>query len=173
MATSLKKFYWCSCTWLALIQDEIVVAGGVAESRGSLCRAVIKVAAQGGAEIYTSGLSLVEVCKPKVNGDVAGEDLVKDFFENDYIVIVAVDRQVGEIGRTLMRSGYPGLKPMDASHIAAAIVSRVDELHTFDDAVLNLDNKIDRLDGKKLRICKPALGGVPLPLLETASGEET
>ena len=166
MAAPLRRYYWCSCSWLALIQDETVLVGGKRENRGALCRAVVADAAKGGAEIYTSALTFVEVCKPVVSGSPIGEDVLRSFFENDYIVIVALDRQVGEVGRTLMRNGLSGLKPPDAAHLAAAIVACVDEMHTFDAALLALNGKLDKADGTKLRICKPSMGGPQLPLLE-------
>jgi hypothetical protein len=71
-----------------------------------------------------------------------------------------------------MLAGYSKLKPADASHLAAALVSNVDEMHTFDVRLLALDEKLDKLDGTKLKICKPSEGGPALPLLEIAALEE-
>ena len=65
-----------------------------------------------------------------------------------------------------MQRGYSKLKPPDASHIAAAAIALVDEMHTFDDKLLGLDGRIDKGDGTTLRICKPSMGRPPLPLLE-------
>ena len=39
-------------------------------------------------------------------------------------------------------------------------------MHTFDDKLLGLDGLIDKLDGTKLKICKPDPGGPAAPLLE-------
>ena len=71
-----------------------------------------------------------------------------------------------------MQRGCSKLKPADASHLAAAAIACVEEMHTFDDKLLALDGMIDKPDGTKLRICKPAMGGPPLPLLERMDGEE-
>jgi hypothetical protein len=54
--------------------------------------------------------------------------------------------------------------------IPSAILGNVSELHTFDGGgekkgLLDLDQKINRLDGGKLRICTPDVGGTPFPLL--------
>ena len=172
MGASPKRIYWDACVWIALIQDERIplVDGGV-ELRGALCRAVISQAEKGKAEVLTSAFCLIEVCKA---GDIkAGHDSgrLAAFFENDYIVVVNIDRQVGERGRALMLSGYPKLKPADASHLAAALVWNVDEMHTFDDILLGLDGKLDKRDGTRLRICKPSHGGSPLPLFEPEKQE--
>jgi hypothetical protein len=48
-----------------------------------------------------------------------------------------------------------GLKPPDAAHLATALISNVDEMHTFDTKLLSLDGKLDKADGTKLKICKP------------------
>ena len=66
-----------------------------------------------------------------------------------------------------MQGGYAGLKPLDAVHVASALLANVDEMHTFDDKLLRLNERIDKKDGKRLRICKPSMGGPALPLLET------
>jgi hypothetical protein len=112
-------------------------------------------------------LELVEVNKyPDANAQSTADKL-KDFFENDYIIVVALDRNIGEIGRDLMRRQFPGLKPPDAAHVASALIANVEEMHTFDVRLLNLDGKVSKLDGTPLKICKPAMGGPALPLLES------
>ena len=167
MAASPKRVYWDSCCWLALILDErIVRLDSTVENRGALCRDVVVNAQKGSVEIFTSALSLIEVNKEPKRRTASTFDKIKDYFENDYIVVVSLDRQVGELGRELMQRGYSKLKPPDASHIAAATIALVDEMHTFDDKLLALNGLIDKEDGTKLRICKPSMGGPPLPLLE-------
>jgi len=63
-----------------------------------------------------------------------------------------------------MRAGHAGLKPQDAAHLATAAMANVAELHTFDERLLALDRQIDKLDGSKLRICKP--DPAPRPTLD-------
>ncbi len=169
----IKRVYWDSCAWIAQIWDETVpLPGGSTEKRGALCRAVIDEATKGVAEIFTSALALVEVNKhPDANAHSAADKL-KDFFENDYIIVVALDRQIGEIGRDLMRRQFPGLKPPDAAHIASALMANVEEMHTFDIRLLNLDGKVTKPDGTLLKICKPSMGGPALPLLDSPAEEE-
>jgi hypothetical protein len=134
---------------------------------------VIANAEKSVVEIFTSALTLIEVNKGSQSGTGPTTDKIKDFFENDYIVVVNLDRQVGELGRELMQKGYSKLKPPDASHLAAATIASVSEMHTFDDKLLALNGKIDKADGTKLRICKPSMGGPPLPLIEGDHGKKT
>ena len=145
-----------------MISREKNSVGG--SDRDTVCRAVVNEAKKNKIEILTSTLSLVEVCKSK---DVrsAMNDEIAAFFENDYILLMNVDRSVGELARQMMKEGHTGLKPPDAVHIASAVLGQVAEMHTFDDKLLKLDNEIVRLDGGKLRICTPDIGESPLPLL--------
>jgi predicted nucleic acid-binding protein len=122
--------YWDACTWIAMIQDEnVILAGGAVEPRGTMCRSVIEAAKKGNIEILTSTFNLVEVCK----SNKVTVDKIAAFFDNDYILLVNLDRAVGERGRELMNAGY-SLKPPDAVHLATAAVSPdVEQFHTFDD----------------------------------------
>jgi len=169
-----RRVYWDSCTWISLIQNETAVPldGGGVENRAALARAVLDDATKGAAEILTSALSLSEVSKPssKQDGIAGSSDDLASFFQNDFIVVVMLDRQVGELARALMQRGYAGLKPFDAVHLASALIANVDEMHSFDDKLLRLNERIDKRDGKPLKICKPSMGGPPLPLLETPPG---
>jgi predicted nucleic acid-binding protein len=168
-----KKVYWDACAWIAQISNQKVpLPDGSIEDRGSLCRAVVADAEKGATEIFTSALSLAEVSK--LPSDVPGAgDKIKQFFENDFIVIIQLDRRTGEFARDLMQLGYPGLKPPDAVHLASASIANAEEMHTFDGKLLRLDQKIMKADGVPLRICKPSMGGPPLPLLDAPPSEET
>jgi predicted nucleic acid-binding protein len=136
-----------------------------------MCRAVIDDAGKGAIDIFTSALSLAEVSK-QPPGTLGGVDKIKDFFENDYIVVVQLDRRTGELAREFMQKGYAGLKPLDAVHLASAARANVEEMHTFDQKLLDLDEKITKADGTPLRICKPSMGGPALPLLDSSGQEE-
>jgi predicted nucleic acid-binding protein len=162
MANNPRRVYWDACTWIALIQREKIAVGG--SNRETMCRAVIAEAKKNKIEILTSTLSLVEVCK---NRELRSkdDDQIGAYFENDYILLMNVDRLVGEHARMLMSAGHTGLKPPDAIHVASAIHGLAAELHTYDDKLLKLDGRIGRVDGGQLRICAPEIGGTPPPLL--------
>ncbi|MGN7161750.1 PIN domain-containing protein [Sphingomonas sp. SAFR-052] len=141
--------------WIAtIIQESVPTKGGGIEDRGRLCNHVIELATKKTIEIATSGLSLAEVCK---DDSIKNEDpdILSDFFRNDYILIVPVDRYVGTLARQLMQSGLAGLKPPDAVHLAAAMSCDASEFHTFDKVLLRLDQQILTPSGGLLRICKP------------------
>lgn len=168
MATSPNRVGWDACTWIAHIQRErILGADGktVVEDRGAMCRPVLQAAERGVVEIVVSALCLVEVL---ARNRTAGTDdqKVRDFFDNDYILLVNLDKQVGDFARRLMLGGYAGLKPPDAVHLATACVANVEVFHTFDDKLLVLDGQIDKADGTRLVIRKPVVPAPPAPLLD-------
>lgn len=168
MASSPRRVAWDACAWIAHIQKEKILGSDgktVVEDRSAMCRPVLAAAEKGTIEIVVSALSLVEVlCK---NRDAGIDDQkVRDYFDNSYILLVNVDKLIGDRARRLMLEGHPKLKPADAIHLATAAVANAVELHTFDDRLLALDNKIDKLDGTRLIIKRPALPAVPAPLLE-------
>jgi predicted nucleic acid-binding protein len=173
MATSPRRVYWDACAWIALIQKEkIALSDKLIEDRFMMCRTVIEAAKRGSIEILTSTLSLAEVCRdPAIKGQKP--EAVADYFENDYILLVNVDRRVGEYARVLMTSGVGGLKPADAIHVATAAISGVEEMHSFDGKLLGFDGLMDKADGTKLKICKPDPGSPPAPLLDALKQEKS
>jgi predicted nucleic acid-binding protein len=162
-----KRIAWDSCSWIALIQQERIrdENGKIIEDRYSMCRTVIGAAERDQIEIVISALCYAEVCK---NADVLDNDEAKiaAYFENEYVLPVALDRTIGEKARSLMMNGIVNLKPADACHLATALIANADELHTFDRKILDLDGQVDKADGTKLKICRPDPGGPPAPLLE-------
>lgn len=163
-----KRVAWDACVWIAtIIQENAPLKGGGFEDRAPACNYIIEQATRGQIEIATSALSLAEVCKiDEVKAQ--GEDVLSDFFRNDYILVVNVDRYVGSLARKLLQSGYPGLKPPDSIHLATALIADVTELHTYDKKLLNLNGKLQKPAGGVLKICKPP---APPANLFTALGE--
>jgi len=130
-----------------------------------MCRPVLDAAERGVIEIVVSAIALVEVLARNRTSGI-DDQRVRDFLDNDYILLVNVDKHLGDFARRLMLAGHSGLKPPDAIHLATACIANVDELHTFDDRLLALDGVIDRLDGTRLAIKKPAVPASPAPLLD-------
>ena len=64
-----------------------------------MCRTIIEAAKKGGTEIVTSTLNLVEVSKNPALKTSGSSDKISAFFENDYILLVNVDRAVARDGR--------------------------------------------------------------------------
>jgi predicted nucleic acid-binding protein len=156
MATSPSQVAWDSCTWIAHIQGETILGPDgktVVEDRGAMCRPVLDAAERSVIEIVVSATALVEVLARNRTSSI-DDQRVRDFFDNDYILLADVDKHLGDFARRLMLAGHPGLKLPDAIHLATACVANVDQFHTFDDRLLALDGAIDRLGNLCKRQCQ-------------------
>lgn len=161
-----KKIYWDSCVWIGLINDEA--------DKAPVCRYLIEEAKRGEVEIWTSSLTLAEVFKRKCgasNVSIASHNDAdfEAYIQQDFLVEVMVDHDIGVTARRLLRTHPVLKKPMDAIHLATALFNNVDELHTFDaDNLLDLNGKVIRSDGNPLVIIKPELpAGYQASLLPT------
>lgn len=164
MANSPKRVAWDACAWIAhILKEKIQQPNGVVEDRGAMCRQVLAAAEKNILEVAVSAFSLAEVV---AKGSGVEESVIRAYFDNDYILMVAVDTVVGDKARSLMLADHPGLKPPDSIYLATACITNADELHTFDRRLLALDGKIDKQDGTRLIIRKPAVPAPPAPLLE-------
>jgi predicted nucleic acid-binding protein len=150
-----RRIAWDACTWIAtIIQEKALLPNGAVEDRAALCNHTIELATKGSVEIATSGLSLAEVCKDlQVKG--TDGDVLADFFRNEFILVVPVDRAVGTLARQLIQAGHAKLRPPDAVHLATAIIADASEFHTFDGGLLKLDGKLAKPTGGFLAIKKP------------------
>lgn len=86
------------------------------------------------------------------------------FFDQKYILLIPIDKQIGLRAQNLQLAGIGGLKPPDAVHLASAIIANVAAFHTFDNKLLTLDKKLLKVDGGELSIVRPT-EEQPLPEL--------
>ena len=103
-------------------------------------------------EIAVCALCLCEVATLKT-GDPADdqEHLIRDFFEQPWVIVRQLDSFVGAKARELVRQH--GLKGRDAAHVAAALLTpRTGELWTYDKEVRSKCSTLARED---FRVCEP------------------
>ena len=140
--------YWDSCVFIDLIEKTT--------SRYQTLEAIVASAERGEARIISSSVSLAEVVKLNSLAGVLPEwkeKLIVQFFENDYISIRNVDRVVAELARPIMRNH--NRKTPDAIHVATALHSKAQVLHTYDADLLKLDKLISLPNSLPLRIEEP------------------
>jgi predicted nucleic acid-binding protein len=170
LANPPRNVYWDTCTWLGLINQEADKIGR--------CRHIVAEARAGNIQIWTSAFTLAEVFKKNCNGTPAGLAAAKDadfeqYIEQDFLTIVQVDYDIGVQARRLLRTHTKLKKPADAIHLATAVLSNVEELHTFDaDNLTPLSGQVNRQDGVALTICfppepPPPPTPAPMPLFDT------
>ena len=87
---SIEKFYWDSCCFLGLLQDE--------EGRAEQCDGVIQRAQRAEVLIITSALTLAEVLwmrkGPRIPAKKA--EIIQKFFRRSYIRVHNVTRKLSE-----------------------------------------------------------------------------
>lgn len=156
----IKKVYWDTCVWLALINQNRV-------DRLKRCEYVIAEARARRLEIWTSAITLAEAYKITAEGMPEYLPDNKDaefesYIEQDFLTVVQFDQDLGVLARRLLRRHSRLKKPPDAMHLASAVFNNLDEFHTFDsDNLLVLNGSVNRADGVLLVICEPQEPPVP------------
>jgi predicted nucleic acid-binding protein len=159
-----RRIYWDACAWIAFINREMPSASNaILRPRFELCRETLKSAESGDVEIVTSAFTLAEVCKRGPDATNPGSNLAA-FFDQKYILLVPVDKQISLRAQNLQLAGIGGLKPPDAVHLASALVWSIPVFHTFDRRLLDLDKKFTLGDGGDLSIVEPT-DELPMPPL--------
>ncbi len=140
--------YWDANCFLGLLNNE--------KDKVKCCQGVMKKAEAGELIIVTSALTFIEVIKMKGQPRLtsAVEKTIRGFFENSFVSIQNVDREVGVKARELMWK-HSALLPKDSIHVATAILRNVPKLHTFDPDLLSINGKCG---SSTLTICKPDVG---------------
>jgi predicted nucleic acid-binding protein len=152
----VKRVYWDSCCFISLIMEE--------KGRHSDVHSLYQDAERGILTIVSSTLTISEVCRVKCEPrDVPRDRLAADkdemldrFFQNDFFEFVELSPSVGSSARRLYRQ-YPQIKiTNDAIHLASAVISNVDEMHTYDSSdLIVLSEKVLTQEHRPLVICPP------------------
>lgn len=166
------RIYWDACTWIAFINKEMPSDGNtITRPRFEMCRDTLKKAEGGQIEIVTSAFTIAEVCKRQPDPAQPAINLAA-FFDQKYILLVPVDKQIALRAQNLQLAGVGKLKPPDAIHLASALVANVPIFHTFDKPLLGLNKQLTLGEGGELVIVRPT-EEVPMPpLLEAMQPDD-
>ena len=172
MSKLIPRVYWDACAWISYINKEMPSAQNeIKHPRFEMCRDTLKRAEKGEIEIVTSAFTLAEVCKRASDSSSPVINLAA-FFDQKYILLIPVDKQIGMKAQSLQLAGLAGLKPPDAIHLASALVANVPVFHTFDKNLLRMDKKFALGDGSEMAIVKPTEELPMPPLLKGMQSEE-
>lgn len=165
MTSKVPRIYWDACSFISCIEQT--------PGRGSLLAEIAAAAESGRLIFVASTILLAEVVKLN-DASASGEnqaDRIRDFFDNDYIVMKDVTREIALAAADVQRK-YP-LKPNDAIHVATALRWECECLQTYDGENRNKIKKLISCDGKislfgrpPLKICTPympAAARKPMP----------
>lgn len=126
--------YWDSGCFLGWLKKE--------PDKYTKCQAVIEKAELGEIEIVTSAFTLVEVLYLRKDVKIGPEqsEVIRKFFEHEYILLVNVTRDIAELAQDVFWNYQ--VHPKDAIHVASALRAPVPVLDTFDDGLIMLSNMI-------------------------------
>ena len=134
--------YWDACCFLGWLKEE--------PDKIVQCEAGIRQAERGDLVIVTSTISLAEVlylAKKERPISKATRDKIQSFFQNDYILLLEVDRRTAERAQEVVWD-YE-VKPKDAIHVATALIAgerlAIEQLDTYDGPLIETASKIDGL----------------------------
>ena len=150
----LKKYYWGSNMWIGLVNGEPKKIAAIEYH--------YKLARKGQSEIYTSTIAYVEVFRLLSEEQLTkplpqdGLDIIQETIEQDFVMLVPVDMEIGRNARKLRRQLKDFRGAADAVHLASALRWGVDALFTYDKAHLIAQNGLlsDHF-GRTLLICEP------------------
>lgn len=137
MTVASRRIYWEACVFIDLLEK-------TPDRIGHLLP-IIDAAEQDQIVIVTSALTLAEVSRLRhlQLDDESVEKTILQFFETPFLYLHPVNRFVAERSRPIIRNF--GLKPLDAIHVASALMMKVERMHTYDAKILKLDGKIEGL----------------------------
>jgi predicted nucleic acid-binding protein len=135
-----RKPYIDSDVFIGVIKNETVEEtlpdkSKVQVERGKIGSHVLTLAEQGFYTIYISPLTIAEVHKLRHKEKLTDDENenVLEFFENDFVTVVPIDRKDGEEANRLCRKYQAEkLSPNDALHMVCAIKAGCDVLFTWD-----------------------------------------
>jgi predicted nucleic acid-binding protein len=148
MKATSPKYYWDTSIFLAWLMNEKRAPGemeGLAEVAALFDRRE--------AVLVTSVLAKTEVLESSL--DATGRALFDDIFKRSNIVLCDVTEPISDLAREIRDHGKlsgRNIKTPDATHLATAIIYRVDAMHTFDGRLLSLNGAGT---GRQLVVCKP------------------
>lgn len=156
--TNPERVYWDSSVFIAFLKNE--------PGRADICRLILEAAERGEVKIVTSAFTLAEVIKQPERPPISEEQerFIQAYFEREFIVIINVDRFIGNAARRIARDFQ--LKPADAVHVATATAANVDVMHSYDD---RLRKKSGLIGNPPLRIEEPTWQGQKQLPFEPAS----
>jgi predicted nucleic acid-binding protein len=157
-----RKPYIDSDVFIGVIKNEVIpetIADGqiVNVERGKIGSHVLTLAEQRVFPIYISPLTIAEVHKIRHQERLTDDENenILEFFENDFVTVVPIDREDGESANRLCRRYQSErLSPTDALHLACALKAGCD-------VILTWDRDFERVKLPEIRIERPTIWNPP------------
>ena len=130
----LPRRLWDSC---------VIIDYLAGSAKAEACNKIITQAERGELEIVVSTIATIEVAYLRGHDDQDSEARIRELFEREYVIPVAVDGRVASTARSLVRKykSDPKLEPADAAHLATAIQWGIPVIETTDPDLLRLSRQ--------------------------------
>ena len=147
--------YVDSSVFIGWIHEEVV--NGIDRKR--IAEHIITRAEKGDFLLHISALTLAEVHKKRGHERLSEDEdeEILDFFENDFIEVIDVDRELGEQSNRFCRT-Y-GLSPADAIHLSCALRAGCDVLLSWDEQLVAVNHPHIRCERPQILGQLPLLAG--------------
>lgn len=150
MPESMHRVYLDTSVFLAVFNQERHLEDEFGRNRFEASYDVIKQGSKSNTEIYTSVITMSE-CPEEFSKSGAS---IEDFFEQEWIHIVEVDRFIINESRTIQRESLIKIKPMDSIHIAtSSMIGTIDSIFSYDAGFLKAAQSLF----PNIRACNPCL----------------
>lgn len=169
MADPIPRYYWDTCAWLGMINQE--------PNKLSVLKHLWGQAQKGQCEIWTSTFTYIEAVyghpphgQPYNPAD--DDPTIFAVLEQPFVRRVQLDSEVAKLARQLRRDNWDTVKIIkpDSIHLATALHYNVTQLHTWDGShLLPFHNKLKCKNNTLLPIIKPGIGD-DTPLTKAAGG---
>ncbi len=145
--------YFDSGIFISWLKDTDIgpLADGAIGDRHPVSEHVLSEAEHGQYPVVTSFFTMAEVYKKVGHGVQSLTDAengkIMDYFENEWIAWVEVDRNVGaDANRLLVEYKTQKLRPVDAIHLASALRAKCDVLLTWDGPLAKIQHSSIRIE---------------------------
>ena len=146
------KYYWDANVFLAWLKDEKPPQRTTEEMEG--LSEIVQEIDSGNTILITSSLINTEVLVSTLSQDAIAKFQLS--LKRSNVHIANVSERVTQLTariRNFYQNTNKKLKPMDAIHLATAIIYEADEFHTFDPHLLRHNGNVLEY---KIKICKPS-----------------
>ncbi len=132
----MDRIYWDSSALLGYLKGE--------DDKVAACSEVVKRAREGHFQIWSSSIAYIEVLHlgTKNGVDIPKRDrsLIRKFFDEEFVQIVAADRNICEAAQDLYWDD-PQIGWKDATHLATAYQHGIRIIHAYDPDILGFNGK--------------------------------
>ena len=166
-----SRFYWDSCVWIALLNEEI--------EKGPDAGLIYEHAKDGKCELWTSVISINECRRLKTEEGKSkpykeeNSQIICSMFHQPFIKLISLTHQIAEESTKIWRTTEV-VHYRDIIHLVSAKMHNINVMNTYDEKhLIPLDGRFECGNGEKLKISRPDGAELQFPLIDTNKKAKT